>query len=84
MPEIAPISKQNRPHWAEMDIRNPRSTSKIFESGKVICIGTKSFDDAKLACKKIAKSIKNLGFPVRFTKFRISNIWTSLKFPKSL
>jgi len=59
---------------AIMKIRNPKTTALIFSSGKMVCTGAKSEEESKLAAKKFAKTIKTMGFPVRFTEFRIQNI----------
>ena len=42
---------------AIMKIRNPKTTSLVFSSGKMVCTGAKSEDDSKTACKKYAKTI---------------------------
>ena len=64
-----------------MEIRTPKATGNIMPNGKMICLGTKSVDDAKIACKKLAKTIKNLGYPVKFTDFTIQNIVGSFNVP---
>ena len=60
-----------------MNIKNPKSTVLIFESGKIVCLGTKNQYDCKLACKKFAKIIKKLNYPAQFTSFKIHNIVAS-------
>lgn len=62
---------------ATMKIRNPKATAQIFSNGKFVCLGTKSEEETKLASKKIAKIIKNLGYEVRFTDFKIVNTFAS-------
>lgn len=62
------------PKWfaaAIMKIKNPKTTALVFSSGKMVCTGAKSEDDSKIACKKYAKTIQNLGFEVRFTDFKV-------------
>lgn len=63
-----------------MKIRNPKTTSLVFSSGKMVCTGAKSEDLSKLAAKKYAKTIKEMGFPVRFTEFKVQNIVASVDF----
>lgn len=60
-----------------MKIRNPKTTALIFSSGKMVCTGAKSEDASKKASKKYAKTIKNMGFEVRFTDFKVQNIVAS-------
>ena len=64
-----------------MRIYTPKATAMIFSTGKMTCVGTKSEDDAKAACKKFAKTIKNLGFPVKFSEFKIWNILSTCSVP---
>ncbi|KAL7718002.1 TATA-box-binding protein [Entamoeba marina] len=57
-----------------MRISSPKSTATIFKNGKINCAGCRSINDSKIACKKFAKIIKKLGYQVRFTNFRVTNI----------
>lgn len=66
-----------------MRIREPKTTALIFRSGKMVCTGAKSEEDCKRATRQFAKIIQKLGFPVKFTEFKIENIVAScdVKFP---
>jgi len=66
-----------------MRIRDPKTTALIFASGKMVCTGAKSEEQAKLASRKYARIIQKLGFPAKFTEFKIQNIVGScdVKFP---
>jgi len=66
-----------------MRIRDPKTTALIFGSGKMVCTGAKSEEDSKLAARKYARIIQKLGFPARFTEFKVQNIVGScdVKFP---
>ncbi|KAI9506933.1 TATA-binding protein (TBP) [Coemansia spiralis] len=66
-----------------MRIREPKTTALIFASGKMVVTGAKSEDDSKLAARKYARIVQKLGFPAKFTDFRIQNIVGScdVKFP---
>ena len=66
-----------------MRIKNPKTTSLIFASGKMVCTGAKSEEDSRVASRQYAKIIMKLGFPVKFSKFKIQNIVAScdVKFP---
>ncbi len=60
-----------------MKISEPKSTALIFASGKIVCTGTKNENDSRLAAKKFYQTIKELGFPVKFLNYRITNIAAS-------
>jgi len=66
-----------------MRIRDPKTTALIFASGKMVCTGAKSEDASRLAARKYARIIQKLGFPTKFTDFKIQNIVgsTDVKFP---
>eukprot|EP00051_Salpingoeca_urceolata_P005692 m.75998 g.75998 ORF g.75998 m.75998 type:complete len:227 (+) comp14500_c1_seq1:309-989(+) len=58
-----------------MRIREPRTTALIFASGKMVCTGAKSEDDAFLAARKYARIVQRLGHPdVKFQNFKIQNM----------
>ena len=71
---------------AVMKLKNPKTTALVFSSGKIVCTGAKTEFFSKLAAKKFAKTIKKIGFQVRFTDFEIQNIVGScdLGFPIKL
>eukprot|EP01115_Flamella_aegyptia_P005479 TRINITY_DN22_c3_g1_i2.p1 TRINITY_DN22_c3_g1~~TRINITY_DN22_c3_g1_i2.p1 ORF type:complete len:263 (-),score=53.47 TRINITY_DN22_c3_g1_i2:36-824(-) len=66
-----------------MRIRTPKTTALIFKSGKMVCTGAKSEELSCLAARKYARIIQKLGFPAKFTEFKIQNIVGScdVKFP---
>ncbi|KAF6038263.1 TBP [Bugula neritina] len=66
-----------------MRIRDPRTTALIFSSGKMVCTGAKSEEQAKLAARKYARIIQKLGFEAKFKDFKIQNMVGScdVKFP---
>lgn len=66
-----------------MRIQEPKATALIFASGKVVCTGCKSEHDAKLAARKVAKTLKRLEFEATFNEFKVQNIVgsTDVKFP---
>ena len=57
-----------------MRIKDPKTTALIFSNGKIICLGAKTEEDSKNACRKYAKIIKNLNYPVIFKNFIVQNI----------
>ncbi|GFU44418.1 TATA box-binding protein-like protein 1 [Trichonephila clavipes] len=57
-----------------MKLRKPHTTASIWSSGKVTCTGATSDDDAKIASRKIARKLQQLGFRVRFCNYRVVNV----------
>lgn len=49
-----------------MRIREPKSTALIFHSGKMVCTGTKSEAEARIASRKYAKILQKLSYAVAF------------------
>ena len=69
-----------------MKIKEPKTTALIFSSGRIVCLGAKTEEDSRKACKKFGKIIKSLGYPAIFKEFKIENIVGSIdvKFKISL
>jgi transcription initiation factor TFIID TATA-box-binding protein len=62
-----------------MRINNPKSCALIFASGKVVCTGTKTEANARLALRKYAKAIQMLGVTVtKCVDFKIMNIMATI------
>ena len=61
-----------------MRIREPRTTALIFSSGKMVCTGAKSENEARLAARKYARIIQKLGFQVEFRISRCPTVLLSL------
>ena len=66
-----------------MRIRDPRCTVLLFESGKIVCTGAKSMNDAKTAAMRCARVVQHLGFQVHYGEFKLQNVVGSVdvKFP---
>ena len=64
-----------------MSKRQPPATATIWPTGKIICTGPQSEIDARIACRRIARKLQNLGYPVRFTSFKIHNCHATVKLP---
>ena len=62
-----------------MDIKEPKARVKVFSNGKIECLGTKTVEQSKNACRKCAKNIKILGYNVHLTNFKIENVVGSCK-----
>ncbi len=57
-----------------MRIKEPKAASLIFNSGIIIVLGARDKEKSKQAAKIFAKQIKNLGYEVKFSDFKIVNI----------
>jgi len=44
--------------------KDPKAAALVFRSGKVVCTGSKSVEDAKRAVKQIVKMLKEIGISV--------------------
>ena len=67
--------------------RSPRSTALIYSNGKVMVTGSRSEEDARTACKKVAVIVNKCNHPnVRFADFKIENIVasTDVRYPVRL
>lgn len=64
---------------------NPRAAALIFSSGKIVCTGAKSIENAKLAMQKVAETIKGVGInvPKKFP-IEVENIVASTKIKAQL
>ncbi|KAA6402976.1 MAG: putative TATA-box-binding protein 1 [Streblomastix strix] len=66
---------------------DPKATVLIFESGKMVCNGSRSEEDARYACRRATKTILKCHpegtLHVQFKDFKIENLVAScdLKFP---
>lgn len=65
-----------------MRLKEPKTTALLFSTGKIVCLGAKTEEQSKQACKKYGKMLKSLGYEAKFSDFKIQNIVSScsLKF----
>jgi len=45
-------------------LKEPKTATLLFRSGKVVCTGAKSLDDVKVAISKVAKQIETAGIKI--------------------
>ncbi|KAK0721686.1 transcription factor TFIID-domain-containing protein [Lasiosphaeria miniovina] len=64
---------QKKFHAVIMRIREPRTTTLVFGSGKLVITGAKSVELARLAARKHARLIQKLGFNTKFKDFKVQN-----------
>ena len=64
-----------------MSEREPPAMATIWPTGKITCTGPQSEIDARIACRRIARKLQNLGYPCRFTSFKIHNCHATVKLP---
>ncbi|XP_062267038.1 TATA box-binding protein-like 1 [Platichthys flesus] len=67
-----------------MKLRKPKITASIWSSGKCICTGATSEDDAKRGARRLARCIQKLGFKVRFSAFKVVNVLAVCSMPFSV
>lgn len=68
-----------------MKLRKPSATAIIWSSGKIVCIGSASEYDSKIASKRIARIIQRLGYSdAKFSSFKIINVLGSCSLPFSI
>ncbi|KAL2176942.1 transcription factor TFIID-domain-containing protein [Thermothelomyces heterothallicus CBS 202.75] len=60
-------------HALVMRIREPRTTTLVFASGRMVVTGAKSAGLARLAARRHARAIQKCGFPTRLADFRVQN-----------
>ena len=64
-----------------MKMKKFSGTAKIWSTGKVICTGSKSEEEAKIVSRRFARQLQRLGYNVRFTNFKIHNCHGSVMLP---
>ncbi|XP_062005639.1 TATA-box-binding protein-like [Rosa rugosa] len=68
-------------HAIIMRIREPKTTSLIFSSGKMVVTGAKSIEETKFAARKHSRIVQKVGVDggvkVQFMDFKIQNIVAS-------
>nr|BAS01966.1 TATA binding protein of transcription factor IID [Amorphochlora amoebiformis] len=71
--------------------REPKATALIFKSGKMVCTGTKTENEAKEATLKFLKVIKQAGFSsakikvsIQKKNFEVRNVVATCDFKKSI
>jgi len=75
------LCKKNR-NYIIIKLKQPLpATAKIWPSGKILCMGTKSEEDSKIAARRIARLLQNLGYKVIFSNFTIHNCHGSVLLP---
>lgn len=59
-------------------LKEPKTATLLFRSGKVVCTGAKSLDDVKTAISKVAKQIEAAGIHIKIEpKIEVQNIVAS-------
>jgi transcription initiation factor TFIID TATA-box-binding protein len=72
---------------AVLRFRSPKCTALIYSNGKVMITGTRSEEEGRTACKKVAVIVSKCNHPnVRFADFKIENIVasTDVRYPVRL
>ncbi len=59
-------------------LKEPKTATLLFRSGKVVCTGAKSLDEVKLAISKVSKQIGRAGIEIKIEpKIEVQNIVAS-------
>jgi transcription initiation factor TFIID TATA-box-binding protein len=59
-------------------LKEPKTATLLFRSGKVVCTGAKSLEDVKVAIGKVARQIEAAGIPITVEpKIEVQNIVAS-------
>jgi transcription initiation factor TFIID TATA-box-binding protein len=75
------LCKKDR-NYIIMKLKQPINvTATIWPSGKIQCMGAKSEKDSKIAARRIARLLQNLGYNVVFSNFTIHNCHGSVLLP---
>jgi transcription initiation factor TFIID TATA-box-binding protein len=64
-------------HALIMRIRDPKTTTLVFATGKMVITGAKSEKLARLAGRKHARMIQKVGFNTKFKDFKVQNFVAS-------
>jgi transcription initiation factor TFIID TATA-box-binding protein len=58
--------------------KNPKTAALIFRSGKIVCTGAKSIDEAHKGIENVFQSLRNIGIDVKGTpEIKVQNIVAS-------
>ncbi|KAL6133112.1 hypothetical protein ACLB2K_065349 [Fragaria x ananassa] len=66
-------------HAVIIRIKEPKTTSLVFSSGKIVVTGAKSYMESKQAARKYFNTVKKTGFEVSFKDFKVQNIVANCK-----
>jgi transcription initiation factor TFIID TATA-box-binding protein len=59
-------------------LKDPKTATLLFRSGKVVCTGAKSLEHVKVAVNKVAKQLERIGIKVKVEpKIEVQNIVAS-------
>ncbi|MGZ4907992.1 MAG: TATA-box-binding protein [Halobacteriota archaeon] len=64
---------------------NPKTAALIFRSGKIVCTGGKSIDDARKGIESVFQSLRNIGIDVKGApEIKVQNIVASADLQSAL
>ncbi|XP_019740639.1 TATA box-binding protein-like 1 isoform X2 [Hippocampus comes] len=70
-----------KPEKVLMKLRKPKITASIWSSGKIICTGATSEEEAKQGARRLARCLQKIGFKVRFSAFKVVNVLAVCSMP---
>ena len=60
-----------------LKLKEPKTTGVLFSSGKMVCLGAKTEEESKKACRIYGKKVKMLNYNASLKDFKIRNIMGS-------
>lgn len=71
-----PETKYNPSRFSALTLRiaNPKATAQVFRTGKIVCLGTKSEEELRLACFEFARILNELGYTAAFKGYMVKNM----------
>jgi transcription initiation factor TFIID TATA-box-binding protein len=64
--------------------KDKRSTLLIYSSGKVVCLGSKSFEEGRLSIRRFARRLQRIGYRVILRNIETANIVAKNKLTNSI
>lgn len=71
-----PSVERNPRRFKSVTLRTtePKGTVLLFESGKVVCLGTKNLNDNITVLKKVVDTLQYIGYPSKLLAVQVRNI----------
>jgi TATA-box binding protein (TBP) (component of TFIID and TFIIIB) len=66
---------------ASFRLKNPHSTCLVYPIGVLVCMGSKSITEARLACQKYVRLLCSFGVQCRIIGFKVDNVVSSVLTP---
>ncbi|XP_071514944.1 TATA box-binding protein-like 1 [Panulirus ornatus] len=64
-----------------MKLRRPRATASIHSSGRIVCTGSTSVSESRVAARRFARRLQKLGYEVKLQNFKVTCVMGSCNMP---